>query len=184
MKNSRNRILKITTTAVMMALTCVLTMAVSIPTPTKGYLNLGDCAVLLSGWLLGPVFGPVAGGVGAALADLFTGYPVYVPGTLVIKAAMAFIASLAPCRFFENGKKHPGIGFIAAAVLAEAVMAAGYWLYEAVVIGEGFAAAFTGVSGNVLQGIAGATGAYFLASILCHTELRRRGGTYVKGQMK
>jgi uncharacterized membrane protein len=178
MKNSRNRILKITTTAVMIALTCVLTAAVSIPTPTKGYLNLGDCAVLLSGWLLGPVLGPVAGGVGAALADLMVGYPVYVPGTLVIKGVMAFIAALAPCRFSENGKKHPGIGFILCAVFAEAFMTAGYWLYEAVVIGEGFAAAFAGVSGNVVQGCAGAAGAYFLAGILRCAELP---GTCIAG---
>ena len=67
MKNDRNHVLKITTAAVMIALTCVLTLAVKIPTPTKGYLNLGDCAVLLSGWLLGPVYGAIAGGVGSAL---------------------------------------------------------------------------------------------------------------------
>ena len=52
MKSNHNHVLKITTAAVMIALTCVLTLAVKIPTPTKGYLNLGDCAVLLSGWLL------------------------------------------------------------------------------------------------------------------------------------
>lgn len=63
----------------MIALTCVLTMAVRIPSPTKGYLNLGDCAVLFSGWLLGPIYGTVAGGVGSALADLLAGYPIIFP---------------------------------------------------------------------------------------------------------
>jgi uncharacterized membrane protein len=167
----------------MMALSCVLTLAVRIPSPTKGYLNLGDCAVLFGGWLLGPVYGPIAGGMGSALADLFAGYPVYIPGTLVIKGTMALIVALLPYPF---GRKHPGVGFITASVLAEAFMTAGYWLYEAVVIGEGFAAAFAGVSGNVVQGIAGAAGAYFLTGVLTHTDIFKRyslGGSG-KGQAK
>ena len=186
MKNDRYHIFKITATAVMIALTCVLTLAVRIPTPSKGYLNLGDCAVLLSGWLLGPVWGAAAGGVGSALADLFAGYPVYIPGTLIIKAAMAFFVSLIPARFGRNGRKYPGIAFLAVSVFAEAFMVAGYWLYEAAVVGEGFAAAFAGVSGNVVQGIAGAAGAYFLAGVLSHTDILRPSGlgSFGKGQAK
>ena len=179
MKNDRYHIFKITATAVMIALTCVLTLAVRIPTPSKGYLNLGDCAVLLSGWLLGPVWGAVAAGMGSALADLFAGYPVYVPGTLIIKAAMAFFVSLVPARFGRNGRKYPGIAFIAVSVLAEAFMVAGYWLYEAAVVGEDFAAAFAGVSGNVFQGFAGVAGSYFLISVLSHTDLVRAYGAGV-----
>ena len=179
MRDHRNQLLKITTAAVMIALTCVLTLAVKIPTPTKGYLNLGDCAVLLSGWLLGPVYGAVAGGVGSALADLFAGYPVYVPGTLLIKAVMALTVALVPRLFRGREKAHPRAGLIPGAVIAEAFMVMGYWLYEAVVIGEGFAAAFAGVSGNVFQGLAGIAGSYFLIGVLSHTGAVR---AYVKGR--
>lgn len=56
----------------MIALTCVLTMAVRIPSPTKGYLNLGDCAVLFSGWLLGPIYGTVAGGSRVGVSRFFS----------------------------------------------------------------------------------------------------------------
>ena len=176
MKSNHNHLLKITTTAVMIALTCVLTLAVKIPTPTKGYLNLGDCAVLLSGWLLGPVWGAVAGGVGSALADLFAGYPIYVPGTLLIKAIMALTVALVP-RLFRRGEKGSSrTGWIVGAVIAEAFMVTGYWLYEAVVIGEGFAAAFAGVSGNVFQGLAGIAGSYFLIGVLSHTGAIRAYG--------
>ena len=40
--------------ALLAALVCVSTMVVKIPSPLKGYINLGDCMVLLSGWLLSP----------------------------------------------------------------------------------------------------------------------------------
>ena len=186
MKNNHTQLLKITTTAAMIALTCVLTLAVRIPTPTKGYLNLGDCAVLLNGWLLGPVYGAVAGGVGSALADLLAGYPVYVPGTLLIKAAMALVVSLVPYRLRRRDRRHTGLGFLVCAVIAEALMVAGYWLYEAVVIGEGFAAALAGVSGNVFQGLAGIAGSYFLVEVLRHTAIPGAYGLagFVKGAHK
>lgn len=186
MKNNHNQLLKTTTTAAMIALTCVLTMAVRIPTPTKGYLNLGDCAVLLGGWLLGPAYGAVAGGVGSALADLLAGYPIYVPGTLLIKALMALMISFVPYRLCRNDRKHTGIGFLVCAVIAEAFMVSGYWLYEAVVIGEGFAVALAGVSGNVFQGLAGIAGSCFLVEVLRHTAIPGAYGIggFVKGESK
>ena len=160
----------------MIALTCVLTMVVRIPSPTKGYMNLGDAAVLLSGWLLGPIYGSIAGGVGSALADLFAGYPVYVPATFLIKAAMAFLVSLVPLRAKKNGESRPRLGFMTAAPLSELLMIAGYYLYEAVVIGEGFGAAFLGVPGNAVQGIVGAAGAYLLIELLGRTEFFKMYG--------
>ena len=176
MKDSGNRLLKITTTAVFIALTCVLTMAVRIPSPTKGYLNFGDCAVLFSGFLLGPVWGAVAGGVGSALADLLTGYPVYIPGTLIIKALMALVVSALPGLISGHEKKRPRIGFALSAVIAELLMTAGYYVYEAVFIGIGFTAAFAGVLGNIVQGAVGVLGAYFLIEALSRTDFFRRYG--------
>ena len=172
MTNNRTQLLKLTTTAVMIALTCVLTMVVRIPSPTKGYINLGDCAVLISGWLLGPVYGPVAGGVGSALADLLSGYPIYIPGTLIIKAGMAFIISLVPAKLGKSGN-HPGVGFIVGAVIAELVMVLGYYLYAAAIVGKGFLPALTGIPGNLVQGVAGAAGSFFLMHVLGHTEIAR-----------
>ena len=186
MKNNHNQLLKITTTAAMIALTCVLTMAVRIPTPTKGYLNLGDCAVLLGGWLLGPVYGAVAGGVGSALADLLAGYPIYVPGTLLIKALMALMISFVPYRVCRNDREHRGLGFLVCVGSGEACVVSGYWLYEAIVIGEGFAVALAGVSGNVFQGLAGIAGSCFLVEVLRHTAIPGAYGIggFVKGESK
>ena len=54
------------------ALTCVATMFLQIPVPgmANGYVNLGDAILLIGAFFLGPVYGAVAAGVGAALADI------------------------------------------------------------------------------------------------------------------
>ncbi|MBQ3935440.1 MAG: ECF transporter S component, partial [Ruminococcus sp.] len=44
------------------AIITVSTMMIRIPTPTKGYINLGDCFVNIAGWLLGPLYGGAAAG--------------------------------------------------------------------------------------------------------------------------
>ena len=106
MRSNSNRLVRLTMTAVLTALTCVMTLVVRIPSPTKGYLNLGDCFVLLDGWLLGPLYGAFAGGVGSALADLFAGYPVYLPATLLIKGIMAWTIAVLPKLFSGKNKKY------------------------------------------------------------------------------
>lgn len=172
MKRNNHKLFLLTAAAVMTALVCVMTLSVKIPSPTKGYLNLGDCFVLLSGWLLGPVYGTLAGGIGSALADLIAGYPVYIPGTFLIKALMSFTAARLAAAVAGSGQKHLRAGWIAGAAAAECIMVCGYYLYAAIVIGAGFLAAAAGIVGNVMQGLVGALGAYFLA------ELLHRSGAY------
>ena len=66
--NTRTK--KIVMAAMLAALACVATMIIKIPSPLKGYLNLGDCIVLVAGWMLSPTYGFLAAGLGSALADL------------------------------------------------------------------------------------------------------------------
>ena len=73
------KIRKLVISALMAALVCVATMVIRIPTPTNGYVNLGDCFVLLSGWLLGPWWGGAAAGIGSMLTDLYQLCARYFP---------------------------------------------------------------------------------------------------------
>ena len=57
-------------TALFAALSCISTMLITIPTPTGGFVHLGDGMALLCGWLLGPIWGSLAAGLGGMLADL------------------------------------------------------------------------------------------------------------------
>ena len=46
---------KLVMAALFAALTTVMTMVIQVPSPMQGYVNLGDCAVLLSAGVLGPL---------------------------------------------------------------------------------------------------------------------------------
>ena len=139
--------------ALFAALTYVATNIIHIPTPaTNGYVNLGDCKVLLGAFLLGPLFGAAAGGIGSMLADLLLGYVSYAPGTFLIKGAMAVCAAC----LFRCLRVHTGslVASILAGIAAELIMVFGYFFYEAVLLGYGLAAAAS-IAGNSVQALFG-----------------------------
>ena len=142
---------KIVMTALFSALTCVATLIIKIPSPLKGYLNLGDCIVLLAGWMLSPVYGFIAAGLGSALADLFSGYVIYAPATFLIKGLMAIIAFFLfrlLCRKIGNVSSR-----VISGVCAEIIMILGYFVFEGFLYG--FAPSLVNIPANGLQGIAG-----------------------------
>lgn len=160
-------------TALFAALGCAATMAVKVPSPTGGYMNLGDTVVLLGAYCLGPAYGALAGGVGPALADLLGGYPVYVPATLVIKAVMALTAAL----LYRVLRRWGVPGAAACGAAGEVPMVLGYWLFDALLMSTGgtpfgtaLAGAAAGIPSNLVQAAFGAA-----ASTLLLAALRRSG---------
>ena len=146
---SRNQ--KIAVSSMFAAICCVATMVVRIPTiGTNGYVNIGDTVVFLCACLIGGVYGVAAAGVGSALADLLADYPQYVPGTFVIKAAMALTIILI-IKLVQKYNINKTLGYIVAGAVAEIVMVAGYFLYEATILGYGVAAAAS-IPSNIAQG--------------------------------
>ncbi|MBQ9735346.1 MAG: ECF transporter S component [Clostridia bacterium] len=145
------RIQKIIFTALLAALCCVATMVIRLPSPLGGYINLGDGIVLLSGWLLGPLYGFIASGVGSALADLLSGYALYAPATFFIKGAMALVA-YAVFRLLKR-RWRPLPSHLCGGVLAELLMVGGYLAFESVIYG--FMPALINVPANAVQGAVG-----------------------------
>ena len=154
------------------ALICIATIVFVFPLAGAGYANIGDCLVLLAGFTLGPVYGACAAGIGSMLADLFSGYAVYMPATLIIKALMAVVVSAVAGRAAKTGI----VRTILAALAAECVMVAGYFAYECLIYGAGVAVA--DLVGNCVQGGASIVIASILWSVACRTkaaEFLRRG---------
>ena len=156
-------------TALIAALACVATMIIKIPSPMKGYLNLGDCIVLLAGWILAPGYGFVAAGLGSALADLFSGYVIYAPATFIIKGCMALIAFT--CFKFMNKKIGKLPSQLIGAFLAEIAMVMGYFVFEGFLYG--FVPSLVNIPANAVQGAAGIVIGIILIKIFEKTNLTK-----------
>ncbi len=142
---------KLVMSSLLASLCCIATMIIRIPSPLKGYLNLGDCVVLLSGWLLPPAYGFASAGIGSALADLFSGYAYYAPATFVIKGIMAVTAHF--CFKAMHNKLGNAPSRIIGGTLAEIEMVMGYFVFEGFLYG--FAPSAVNIPANAVQGIAG-----------------------------
>ena len=152
----------IITAALLAALTTVATMVIRIPTPTLGYIHLGDGMVLICGILLGPGLGAVAAGIGSMLADLFGGYMAWVPGTFAIKALTALVGGWLYHHMVKREHMSTPVRVALCGIPAELVMVAGYFAYEVgmeLLAGSAASAAATavlaGVPFNAVQGLAG-----------------------------
>ncbi|MDD6057948.1 MAG: ECF transporter S component [Clostridiales bacterium] len=167
---------KLVTAALFAALTCIATMVIKIPTPTFGYIHLGDCFVLLSGFVLGPCAGGLAAGIGSMFADLFSGYASFAPATLVIKAATAALAGLLFRKISHAFSSHKSNlpAFLFSGIIGEALMVIGYFLYETAIavfgsggltpaaLAAGITTSTLGIPFNIVQGVVGV----LLAAIL------------------
>jgi len=135
----RNSTIFVSLLAVLTALTTVTTIMFTVPFPsTQGYFNLGDAFVMLSGFLLGPVGGFIAGGVGSATADLIVA-PVYAPLTFVTKGCEGMVVGWFSSR--TRKKSRISAWDILGVILASVVMLLGYLLGEVLFLGYAWEAA-------------------------------------------
>ena len=147
----KSRTGKIIITSMLAALVCVATMIIKIPSPLNGYINLGDCIVLLCGWVLSPAYAFFAAAIGSMLADVFSGYILYAPVTFAIKGLMAVFACLG-YKFLRRKFKET-LCRILSGLGSEIIMAVGYFLFEGVLYG--FVPSLVNIPANVVQGAVG-----------------------------
>jgi uncharacterized membrane protein len=58
-----------------------------------GYFNVGDVMIFVKALIFNPIIGGLAYGLGSAVVDLISGFPLFVIPTLIIKGLEGFIAS-------------------------------------------------------------------------------------------
>jgi len=156
--NQDNKTLLLVKTALFMALITAATMVVQIPSPTQGYVNLGDCFVILSGWVLGPLYGFIAGGVGSALTDFIMGYSYYAPATFLFKGLSAYTAAFILSKTSEKTSS-----LVVSGICGELFVVLGYFGFSSLILGKGLAAALS-IPGNIFQAAVGIT----LSTIIYH----------------
>ncbi len=174
-KNTKQLILA----ALMTAFTCIATMIIKIPTPTFGYIHLGDGLVLLCGIVFGPFTGGLAAGIGSMFSDIFSGYASWAPATFLIKALTAGSMGLLFRKLKHKTSAHGGsICVIIGGLVGETIMVVGYFLYEAglaafasggftkAALYAGAVSSATGIPFNIVQGVVGIVIALILLPVL------------------
>lgn len=143
---NNGKIERITRGGLLVALICILTAFVRLPLPV-GYAHLGDGAVILSGVTLG-LPGVLCAAVGTALADLVSGFPIYIPFSIVIKGLMAYLAGKT-VRGREKVSRHNLVSLALILLLVPALYFFADWLYY------GLPAAEAALLGNLGQAAVG-----------------------------
>ena len=135
---------KITATAVMAALTTLMTAYIfHIPVGVNGgYVHLGDTMIYLAAAFLPFPYACAAGAIGGGLADLLKA-PVWAPATVIIKMLICL-------PFSSKGTKLVTRRNVVALFLAFIISATGYYVAEGIMFGF-TASFFTSVSGSIVQ---------------------------------
>lgn len=174
------KVLKMVITSVMMALVFVGTRLIQIGTPTGGYIHLGDGFVFLSGMILGPLYGMVAGGIGSMLTDLLSGYSHYALISLIVKGLAALIvgifAKVLLYRYIKDNKTYTlkkNLILIIGCVIGSIVIVAGYYIFECVVLELGVAVALLGVYTNMAQVFVGIIVAMLFSKVVNKMSILR-----------
>ena len=125
-----NKVRRIVLTGLFSALIFVFTAYIHVPTGA-GYTHAGDGFIYLAACILPTPYAVAAGMIGGALADGLTGFPVWIPATIVIKAITALF-------FTSKKEKIINLRNILGILPSLAVCIVGYSLYEGIFMAGGF----------------------------------------------
>lgn len=129
------------------ALAFVATFLIKIPLAV-GYVHIGDGIVFLASALLPAPYAMIATAVGVSLADLCSGYVIYIPITALVRILTVLC--------FSRKREMLSARNIIALLLGIIICAVGYWAFEAIFVYESGIAALAGVPFNLVQSGVGA----------------------------
>ena len=127
---------------VLTALVFTVTAYLHIPT-SNGYVHVGDGFIYLAACILPHPYAMAVGAGGALLADCLTGFAIWAPASVIIKAVTALF-------FTSKGKKMMAVRNWLALIPSAVLCAGGYYLYEALLYGN-FVAPLAGIPASLTQ---------------------------------
>lgn len=132
------------------AIVFVATYFIQIPTTgiSGGLIHLGNIAMFSIAIKYGRKYGALSGGIGMMLFDLFSAWFVWAPGTLVVRGVMGYVIGLIAQD--SKGQGENIVKNIIAILAGAVVMLTGYFVFEATILGVGWAA-IASVPGNLIQ---------------------------------
>lgn len=145
-ESSNTAALRLTLTGLMGALVYVATLFFKIEIVLPGdktMVSFANVFCILSGLLLGPVYGGLAAGIGSGIFDLTGGWASSAPFTFFSKFMMAFVCGLIVWGGDHTAKKLPRVitGAVAGS-LTYFVLYIGYSYIKNIIVGSAPEAAF------------------------------------------
>lgn len=141
----KNRKLKFMCLAgIFTAIVFVFTAYLHVPSHT-GYTHVGDGFIYFAACLLPLPYAVFVGAAGALLADCLTGFAVWAPASVIIKAAAVFMFTSKKNRMIVPRN-------LIALIPASGLCIGGYYLYEALITGN-FTAPLSGIPGYITQSV-------------------------------
>jgi uncharacterized membrane protein len=132
-------------TAVSIAIVALFVTIIRIPVPaTGGFWHLGVLAETFIAVAFGPFLGMVASGVGAALADVISGFSSFAPLTLLAHGSTGLIVGWLGWHKGWNG-------MLSGWLLGGFAQVAIYFIGESTIYGFGAAGALAELPGNLVQ---------------------------------
>ena len=161
----QDKLKKTALTAMFAAMITVATAVLKVPV-ASGYVHLGDALVYLCASFLGAPYALIAAAIGAGLADVFGGYAMYAPASVIVKALTALL--LVP-----NHKQSMLCSKRAAALTVPAglVTVGGYFIADLIIARE---YAIVDLPGNLVQALSNAIVFIVLAAALDKIGIKKR----------
>ncbi len=154
------------------ALVFVVTAYLHIPT-NNGYIHVGDGLIYLAACILPWQYAVAVGAGGALLADCLSGFPMWAPGSVIIKALTVLL-------FTSNGKKIINLRNLMVLLPSAILCAGGYYLYEALIYNN-FISPLGGIPTNIIQSAASSVIFIVVGLTFDKTNIRSKlNGNYAK----
>lgn len=167
MKKSSD-IKSISLAGLMAAMVFVFTFTFKVPIGAMGYAHLGDAFIIVAVWILGGKRALIPAALGAGLADLASGYVIWILPTAIVKMLMALTIFLIAEKVF----KEKTVGYVLGVIAGAVVHVGGYSLSWYIIGGA------AGLSGAiiplVLQTVIGAVLGTIILVMLNSTEAGKK----------
>lgn len=148
---------KITTLAMLTALTTALSLLFVLPVPqTKGVVTLCEAGIYATALLLGGPSGAIVGGLSGGMIDFLSGYPEWALFSILIHGCQGYLTGRL--------RRYP----LLALCLGSITMIVGY--AAATTIMFGFGAGIASILSNSLQNVFGIVVAFPLVNYLKRTQ--------------
>lgn len=153
--SSRTKTFNLILTSMLIALVFVATLLLNIKLPITangGLVHLGTAMLFIISILFGPKKAAIAGAVGMGIFDLFAGYTLWAPFTIVARGLQGYVVGKIA---WSNGRNGNSVIFnLIAMILSIPVMLAVYYLCEGIIY-DNWIAPVGSIPGNLVQNVVG-----------------------------